>query len=92
MAGRLRAYLDSLGWVMYRHGRYEEAFDYLIQAVNVLPDDPIILEHLGVVLNLLGQKSEALDILRRSLAQGGDSVRIEALIAEIEASQEAGED
>jgi tetratricopeptide (TPR) repeat protein len=86
------AYLDSLGWVMYRHGRYEEAFDYLIQAVNVLPDDPIILEHLGVVLNLLGQKSEALDILRRSLAQGGDSVRIEALIAEIEASQEAGED
>lgn len=86
------AYLDSLGWVMYRHGRYEEAFDYLIQAVNVLPDDPIILEHLGVVLNLLGQKSEALDILKRSLAQGGDSVRIEALIAEIEASQEAGED
>ncbi len=81
------AYLDSLGWVMYRNGRFEEALDYLIQAVNVLPDDPVILEHLGVVLNDLGQKAEALDVLRRSLGLGGDSERIEALIADIENTQ-----
>lgn len=81
------AYLDSLGWVMYRNGRFEEAFDYLIQAVNVLPDDPVVLEHLGVVMNDMGQKVEALDLLRRSLARGGDSERIESLIAEIEKDQ-----
>jgi len=85
------AYLDSLGWVMYRNGRFEEAFDYLIQAVNVLPDDPVVLEHLGVVLNEMGQKTEALDILRRSLEQGGNSERILALIADIEKDQTAKE-
>ncbi len=78
------AYLDSLGWVLYRNGRLEEAFDYLIRAVNVLPDDPVILEHLGVVLNEMGQTAEALDVLKRSLNQGGDSERIGALIEIIE--------
>jgi tetratricopeptide (TPR) repeat protein len=81
------AYLDSLGWVLYRNGKYEEAFDYLIRAVNVLPDDPVILEHLGVVLNEMGQTTEALDVLRRSLNLGGDSGRIGALIEKIENGQ-----
>lgn len=78
------AYLDSMGWVMYRNGRLEEAFDFLIRAVNVLPDDPVILEHLGMVLNDQGQGAEALDVLKRALALGGDSGRINALIADIE--------
>jgi len=85
------AYLDSLGWVMYRKGRLEDAFDYLIQAVNVLPDDPVILEHLGMVLHELGQYSEALEILKRSLAGGGDQDRIGALIGVIEKSLEEKE-
>ena len=42
-----------------RPGRIEDAFDYLIQAVNVLPDDPVILEHLGMVLKEQGQFAEA---------------------------------
>jgi len=80
------AYLDSLGWVMYRNGRFEESFDYLIQAVNVLPDDPVILEHLGVVLMNLGQNAEALDVLERALNLGGDSDRISALITTVKSN------
>ena len=78
------AYLDSMGWVMYRNGRFEEAFDYLIQAVNVIPEDPVILEHLGMVLNDLGQVTEALEVLRRAQGLGGDPERIGALITGIE--------
>jgi len=78
------AYLDSLGWVMYRYGRFEDAFDYLIQAVNVLPDDPVILEHLGIVLTELDKLDEALDVLKRSLDRGGDTARVSSLILEIE--------
>jgi Flp pilus assembly protein TadD len=85
------AYLDSLGWVLYRNGRLEEAFDYLIRAVNVLPDDPVILEHLGVVLMEMGQHLEALDVLRRSLARGGDTERIEGLIEIIESDLDGKE-
>ncbi|MEN8005515.1 MAG: tetratricopeptide repeat protein [Candidatus Krumholzibacteriota bacterium] len=85
------AYLDSLGWVMYRKGRFEDAFDFLIQAVNVLPDDPVILEHLGMVLIEQGQASEALDVLKRALALGGDPDRIGTLIGDIENAREEKE-
>lgn len=81
------AYLDSLGWVLYRKGRLEEGLDYLIQAVNVLPDDPVILEHLGMVLKGLGQDTEALDVLERAVARGGDTERIGAVIESIEKAE-----
>ena len=71
------AYLDSMGWVKYRKGLYEEAFDYIIQAVNVLPEDPVILEHLGLVLREMGQVAEAEEMLRRALILGGDPERLQ---------------
>jgi tetratricopeptide (TPR) repeat protein len=75
------AFLDSMGWALFRLGRAEAAFDYMIQAVNILPDDPVIIEHLGMVLLELGQSSEAEGMLRRALALGGDRQRIEAVLA-----------
>ena len=80
-----------MGWVMYRNGRYEESFDYLIQAVNVLPDDPVILEHLGVVLMNLEQNAEALDVLERALNLGGDPERIGALITTVKSAMQEKE-
>lgn len=79
------AYLDSMGWIYYRKGDLEPALDYLIRAVNVLPDDPVILEHLGMILQGQGKKVEALDVLRRALAQGGDQVRLQRAIDQLEA-------
>jgi tetratricopeptide (TPR) repeat protein len=81
------AYLDSLGWVLYRQGRFEGALDTLIQAVNVLPEDPVILEHLGMTLKAGGQPTEALDVLRRALGLGADAERVHAVIREIEAQK-----
>lgn len=78
------AFLDSMGWVLYRQGRLEGALDYMIQAVNVLPDDPVILEHLGMVLLGLGQDEEALDALRRALAVGADPDHLGPVIDAIE--------
>jgi len=80
------AYLDSMGWIHYRNGDLEKALDFMIQAVNVLPDDPVILEHLGMVLKGQGKNEEALGILQRSLAQGGDRERLTAVIRELESS------
>ncbi|MBK7188257.1 MAG: tetratricopeptide repeat protein [bacterium] len=78
------AYLDSLGWVLYRQGRFEGALDYLIQAVNVLPEDPVILEHLGMVLKASGQRDQAVDVLRRALSFGGDAERLKGVLRELE--------
>ncbi|MBW1649941.1 MAG: tetratricopeptide repeat protein [Deltaproteobacteria bacterium] len=39
--------IDSLGWVLYKKGKYQEAIIQLEIARQYVKDDPIILEHLG---------------------------------------------
>lgn len=43
------AFIDTLGWIYYQQGRYEEAYDELRRAADIIPDDPTILDHLGDV-------------------------------------------
>ncbi|UWQ17878.1 tetratricopeptide repeat protein [Jannaschia sp. M317] len=50
---------DSLGWVYYRLGRYEEAVAPMERAAQLEPLDPIINDHLGDVLWTVGRKREA---------------------------------
>ena len=64
------AYLDSLGWVYYRMGRYEEAVEPLEQAAREYPRDPTVLEHLGDVYDRLGDEAEARRAWERALEAG----------------------
>lgn len=50
---------DSLGWVLYRLGRYEEAVGHMERAVELMPIDPIINDHLGDVYWAVGRTREA---------------------------------
>lgn len=76
------AFLDSLGWVLYRGGKAVDAFDYLVRAVNALPDDPVILEHLARVLHSMGQQERAESTARRALAAGADPESVADLLPE----------
>jgi len=58
---------DSLGWVYYRKGRYEDALKLLKKAVDLVPDDPTVLEHLGDVYLKMNNKTKALMFYERSL-------------------------
>lgn len=51
--------VDSLGWVLYRLGRFEEAVEPMERAVELLPTDPIINDHLGDVYWMVGREREA---------------------------------
>jgi Flp pilus assembly protein TadD len=61
---------DSLGWVLYRLGRYEEALPHMLRAVELEPVDPVINDHLGDVLWKVGRKREAEFQWRRALSFG----------------------
>ncbi|WP_370541683.1 tetratricopeptide repeat protein [Actibacterium sp. 188UL27-1] len=50
---------DSLGWVLYRMGRYEEAVTHLERATELMPVDPIVNDHLGDAYWAVGRKIEA---------------------------------
>jgi len=39
--------LDSLGWVYYKQGRYEEAFETLEKSLSIRQNEPEIFEHAG---------------------------------------------
>lgn len=58
--------LDSMGWVLYRLGRLDEAIDYLKRA-RELRDDPEVAAHLAEVLWVKGEKQAARDVWERAL-------------------------
>jgi tetratricopeptide (TPR) repeat protein len=65
---RQPAYLDSLGWVFYKRGRFEDACRWLgLAAGHDEGQDAVIYDHLGDALWRLGEKSRAADCWRRSV-------------------------
>lgn len=51
--------VDSLGWVLYRLGRYEEAVGHMERAVELIAVDPVVNDHLGDVYWAVGRHREA---------------------------------
>ncbi|WP_297770890.1 tetratricopeptide repeat protein [uncultured Roseovarius sp.] len=60
--------VDSLGWVLYRLGRYEEAIGHMERAAELMPTDPVVNDHLGDVLWAVGRKVEARFQWKRALS------------------------
>ncbi len=60
------AILDSMGWLEYREGRYEESFALLTTAYKKSPEGEIAA-HLGEVLWMLGRKNEASKLWEEAL-------------------------
>ena len=51
--------IDSLGWALYKLGRYKNSKNYLQLAVKLMPADPIVNDHYGDVLWKNGNKIQA---------------------------------
>lgn len=62
------AITDSLAWVLYRLGKFEEAVPHMERAARQMPVDPVINDHLGDVLWMVGRKVEARFQWRRALS------------------------
>jgi tetratricopeptide (TPR) repeat protein len=62
------AYLDSLGWVLFKQKKYKEAKEALLKAVEDKASQHIeIYDHLGDVYMALGQKAEAVAAWKKGL-------------------------
>ncbi|SCY68909.1 tetratricopeptide repeat protein [Desulfoluna spongiiphila] len=61
---------DSLGWVYYQKGQYSKALSTLREAAALLPEDPVVMEHLGDALVQNNLNQEALNYYRESLKLG----------------------
>lgn len=62
------AIVDSLGWVLFQLGRYEEAVVHMEHAASLIPVDPVINDHLGDVYWAVGRETEARFQWQRALS------------------------
>lgn len=70
------AYLDSLGWVLFKQKRSKEALKELLKAVEDKAAQHIeIFDHLGDVYLSLGDRAKALDAWRQGLKFVGEGRR-----------------
>ncbi len=72
------AYVDSLGWALFRLGEFEEARRHLERAIQLAPEDPTVLEHLGDVYVALGDTGRAREAYEHALAIN-DEENVEAV-------------
>lgn len=73
------AITDSLGWVLFSLGRYEEAVLHMERAASLSPVDPVINDHLGDSLWAVGRVLEARFQWQRALSfapEETDALRI----------------
>ncbi len=74
--------MDSLGWVLFRQGKTEEALSTLQNAYRLKPD-PEIAAHLGEVLWALNRKDDAGRILREAAKKNPDNEVLSATLKKL---------
>ena len=63
------SYLDSLGWLEFKQGKFDQGLaDLLRAAKNIERDDPIVYEHIGDTYLKLDRVPEALGAWQKALA------------------------
>lgn len=52
------AYIDTLGWIYYRQGKFDEALTELHRAHDILGNDPEIIDHIGEIMEAMEATSQ----------------------------------
>jgi len=73
------AIIDSLGWGYFLTGKHDESLKQLRRAYSLDPD-PEIAAHLGEVLWVKGEKSEAEKVWQDSLRENPENAVLQAVI------------
>jgi len=58
---------DTLAWVLYRNGRFQEAAEAINKALGLHTNDSLLLFHAGMIYHSLGKAPDAEDFLSRAL-------------------------
>lgn len=86
------AYVDTLGWIEFQQGKFEQALSDLLRAAQVIKrDDPVILEHIGDTYSKLNKVPQALEIWQKALALDPDNKKIAEKIDNAKTKMSKGE-
>jgi tetratricopeptide (TPR) repeat protein len=74
------SYLDTIGWIHFQLGNFEEAKTFISQAVEGGDASAIVLEHLGDVYSKLNKTEKALDYWKQALEKDQENKSLEEKI------------
>lgn len=77
-------FLDTYGWILYQQGKFEQARNYIQQAIDAAKDeaDATLWEHMGAVYYKLGDASKAVEAWKKAKAKGAENPALDKMIAE----------
>jgi len=81
------AYLDTLGWALFKQGKVDEAAEPLGKAAAILIGNSVIQDHHGDVLAKRGRTADAIAAWQRALAGDGESIDRAAIEKKIKAAK-----
>ena len=81
------AYLDTLGWALFKQGRTDEAAEPLAKAATVLTGNSVIQDHHGDLLAKQGRTADAIGAWERALAGDGETIDRAAVEKKIKAAR-----
>lgn len=64
------SFLDTYGWVLFKHGDAAASVPVLQRVATAAPDQPVVLYHLGMAQSQSGKSAQALDNLTRAVNSG----------------------
>ena len=86
------AYVDTLGWIEFQQGKFEQALSDLLRAAQAIKrDDPVILEHMGDTYSKLNKVPQALDTWQKALALDPSNKKIAEKIDNAKTKMSKGE-
>ena len=75
------SYLDTIGWVYFKLGQYQEAERFITKAVENGDASPVVLEHLGDVSYRLNEKDRAMEMWQKALEKDPTNETLQSKIS-----------
>ena len=63
---------DTLGWICYKQGNYQQAIELIREAADKLPENPEVQAHLGIAMYMMDQPDGARLAFKKALAAKTD--------------------
>ena len=86
------AYIDTLGWLEYREGKFDQALvDLLRAAQKMTHDDPVVFEHIGDTFAKMNKIAQAVDAWQKALNLDPQNKDVSAKIDNAKTKMSKGE-
>ena len=59
---------DTLSWILYKRGQYQQALPLAIESASKSPDNPVVQFHLGMINYMMGDLDKARPPLEKAVA------------------------